>query len=194
MVNTERMQGIQIDPILRTARVETGVRWRSVIAAAEPHGLAPLSGSTGDVGVVGYTLSGGLGWLLRKYGAAVDSVLSAEVVTADGQLRHVSPQHNTDLCWALCGGGGNFDILIALEFRLYPVSSVYGGALFFPIESAAEVLHAYSAWTATVPETMTSAVVLLRVLPLPMGPCLISQARRPSSRLWWLRFATMVER
>ena len=170
MINTERMQGVRIDPIMHTARVAAGVRWRDVIAAAAPYGLAPLSGSTGEVGVVGYSLSGGFGWLLRQYGAAVDSVLSAEIVTADGQLRHVSPQSEPDLFWALCGGGGNFGVVTALEFQLYPVSTVYGGALFFPIERATEVLNAYSAWVATVPETLTSTVVLLRIPPLPTVP------------------------
>ena len=170
MINTERMQGVQIGPLTRTARIAAGVRWRDVITAAAAHGLAPLSGSSGVVGVVGYTLSGGFGWLLRKYGAAVDSVLSAEIVTADGQLRRVNPQRDPDLFWALCGGGGNFGVVTALEFQLYPVATVYGGALFFPIERAAEVLSAWSAWVATVPETLTSTVVLQRIPPLPSVP------------------------
>ena len=170
MINTERMQGVRIDPIMRTAQVAAGVRWRDVIAAAHAYGLAPLSGSTSQVGVVGYTLSGGFGWLLRQYGAAVDSVLSVDIVTADGRLRHVSPQADRDLFWALRGGGGNFGVVTALEFQLYPVTSVYGGTLFFPIERAAEVLSAYSAWVATVPEALTSTIVLQRFPPLPIVP------------------------
>src|SRR4051794_31549187 len=144
MINTERMQGLTIDPLRRTARVEAGVKWLSVINAAHEYGLAPLSGSTSDVGVVGYTLSGGMGWMLRKYGAAVDSVIAANIVTADGELRHVSASSHPDLFWALRGGGGNFGVVTALEFQLYPVSQLYGGALFFPIEQAQDVLDAYS--------------------------------------------------
>jgi FAD/FMN-containing dehydrogenase len=170
MINTERMQGLTIDPLRRTARVEAGVKWGPVIAAAHAYGLAPLSGSTSDVGVVGYTLSGGMGWLLRKYGAAVDSVVAAEIVTADGQLRYASANSNPDLFWALRGGGGNFGVVTALEFQLYPVSKVYGGTLAFPIERAQDVLAAYSLLSDSAPEELTTALKLMRLPPLPELP------------------------
>lgn len=169
-INTKLMQGVTIDPEARIARVEAGVTWGAVVRAAHQHGLAPLNGSAPHVGVVGYTLFGGFGWLLRKYGAAVDSVVAAEVVTADGRLRRVSAASQPDLFWALRGASGNFGVVTALEFKLYPVSQVYGGALFFPMERAPEIYAAYSRWVETVPEEMTSSIVLFRVPPLPHVP------------------------
>lgn len=170
MINTQQMQGFRIDPDTRTARVEAGVRWRSVVHAAHEYGLAPLNGSAPHVGVVGYSLFGGFGWLLRKFGAAVDSVVAVELVTADGELRRVSETSDPDLFWALRGASGNFGVVTALEFKLYPVSEVYGGALFFPLERAREVLTTYSQWVATVPDELTSSIVLFRMPPLPQLP------------------------
>jgi FAD/FMN-containing dehydrogenase len=169
-INTSRMQGVAIDPAAATARVEAGVRWGAVVQAAHAHGLAPLNGSSPLVGVVGYSLFGGFGWLLRKYGAAVDSVVAAELVTADGQLRRVSAESEPELFWALRGASGNFGIVTALEFKLYPVSAVYGGALFFPMEQAEQVLTTYSQWVETVPDELTSSIVLMRMPPLPHLP------------------------
>lgn len=170
MINTEQMQGVSIDPQARTARVEAGVRWGTVVAAAQKHGLAPLNGAAPHVGVIGYSLFGGFGWLLRKYGAAVDSVIAADLVTADGQLRHISETSQPDLFWALRGASGNFGVVTALEFKLYPVSEVYGGALFFPLEQAQQVLTAYSRWVETVPDEITSSITLFRMPPLPQLP------------------------
>ena len=169
-INTSRMQGIAIDPVARTARVQAGVIWKSVVQAAYHYGLAPLNGSSPLVGVVGYSLFGGYGWLLRKYGAAVDSVIAADVVTADGQLVRASAISHPDLFWALRGASGNFGVVTALEFKLYPVSEVYGGALFFPMDRAEQVLATYSQWVATLPDEMTSAIVLMRVPPRPDVP------------------------
>jgi FAD/FMN-containing dehydrogenase len=169
-INTSAMQGVTIDVDARTARVEAGVRWGTVVQAAHAHGLAPLNGSAPHVGVVGYTLFGGFGWLLRKYGAAVDSVIAAEVVTADGQLLRASATSHPDLFWALRGASGNFGIVTALEFKLYPVSHVYGGALFFPMGRAHEVFAAYSRLVENAPDELTSSIVLMRVPPLPHIP------------------------
>jgi FAD/FMN-containing dehydrogenase len=170
MINTERMQGVTIDPLRRTARVEAGVKWGPVIKAAHAYGLAPLSGSTSDVGVVGYSLSGGMGWMLRKYGAAVDSIIAADIVTADGELRHVSAASHPDLFWALRGGGGTFGVVTALEFQLYPESALYGGKLLFPIERAQDVLEAYSQLIDHAPEELTSCLKLMRMPPAPELP------------------------
>jgi FAD/FMN-containing dehydrogenase len=170
MINTEAMQGVTINPVTQTARVEAGVVWGAVVRAAHAYGLAPLNGSAPHVGVVGYSLFGGFGWLLRKYGAAVDSVVSADIVTADGVLRHVSQENDPELFWALRGASGNFGVVTALEFKLYPVSEVYGGAMFFPLERADKVLTTYSEWVKTLPEEFTSAVVLMRMPPLPELP------------------------
>ena len=137
---------------------------------AGEHGLAALAGSSPDVGVTGYTLGGGIGWLARRYGLAASSVTAAEVVTPDGRLRRADAGHDPDLLWAVRGGGGSVGVVTALEMRLYPVRELYTGALFFPIQRAAEVLHAWRAWTGTVPDEVTSLGRILRLPPLPQVP------------------------
>ncbi len=170
LLNMCRMKDIVIDPEAQTARVEAGVVWGEVIAAAAQHGLAGLCGSSPGVGVVGYTLGGGTGWLARKYGYACDSLISAEIVTGDGRLLHASEQENADLFWALRGGGGRFGAVTALEFRLYPIAEVYGGSMYFPVERAREVLNVYSNWTRYIPETMTSAICIQHLPDAPFLP------------------------
>ena len=170
MISTRRMKGISIDPANRLARVEAGVRWQAVIDAAAEHGLAPLNGSSPTVGVVSYTLGGGVGLLGRRYGWAADRVRAIDVVTADGRLRHVTATQHPDLFWALRGSKGNLGVVTALEFELVPLTTIYGGGLFFPGEAAAQVLHAYQRWTQTVPDEMTSSIALLRLPPLPGFP------------------------
>jgi FAD/FMN-containing dehydrogenase len=142
LINTSRMNGVRVDPVTQTARVEAGALWRDVIPEAQEYGLAGLVGSSG-VGVVGYTMGGGFGWLRRKYGFNADSVREADIVTAEGELIKVSAYENPDLFWGL-KGGGNFGIVTSLEFDLYPLTTVYGGNLFYPVEKAAEVLELYS--------------------------------------------------
>src|SRR3712207_5782473 len=129
-----------------------------------------LQGSTTGVGIVGYTMGGGFGWLGRKYGFAADSVKEADVVTADGELIKVSAYENADLFWGLKGGGGNFGIVTSLELALYPITQVFGGNLFYPVEKAAEVLELYSRWSEELPEEVTSAVAFLNVPPMPELP------------------------
>ncbi|GAB1514506.1 FAD-binding oxidoreductase [Actinophytocola sp. KF-1] len=160
VITTAGMTGVRIDPARRTARVGAGVRWGAVITAAVRFGLAPLSGTSPDVGVVGYTLGGGMSWLSRMYGVAADSVVAADIVTADGELRTVSADREPDLFWAIRGGGGNFGVVTALEFRLYPVTSVYAGAATFPLDRAADVLARYR--DLDVPDELTANVVLTR--------------------------------
>ncbi|MFZ4274153.1 FAD-binding oxidoreductase [Streptomyces arboris] len=163
LVATRRMNAVAVDPLTRTAYVEAGAQWHQVISAAAPHGLAPLNGSSPLVGVVGYTLGGGLGPLGRQFGFAADHVTCIEVVTADGSIRQVTRDQHADLFWALRGGRGNFGIVTKLWFGLMPVRRLYGGGLYFPGEQAARVLHTWRRWTATVPEEMTSSVSLLRL-------------------------------
>ena len=170
LINTSRMRGVRIDPEARTARVEPGALWHDVVPEAQPFGLAGLSGSSSGVGVVGYTLGGGLGWLGRKYGFNAESVREADVVTADGELLRVSAYDHPDLFWGLKGGGGNFGVVTSLEFSLYPFTTVYGGNLFYPAERAAEVLDLFGRWTDTLPDEMTTAVALLNIPPLPVIP------------------------
>ena len=158
VITTAGMTGVLVDPQRRVARVGAGVRWGEVIAAAAPFGLAALSGTSPDVGVVGYTLGGGLGWLSRRYGFAADSVVRAEIVTADGELRTVSADQEPDLFWAIRGGGANFGVVTALEFRLHPAGTVYAGTATFPLDRAADVLAAYR--EADLPDALTANVVL----------------------------------
>jgi FAD/FMN-containing dehydrogenase len=133
LLRTDRMRGIRIDPRARTARAEAGVIWRDVVEAAARHGLAALAGSSPDTGVVGYTLGGGISFLGRAFGLAANSVTAIEVVTADGHLVRADHEHQPDLFWALRGGGGSFGVVTALEFRLFPVTEAYAGALWYPI-------------------------------------------------------------
>jgi FAD/FMN-containing dehydrogenase len=170
LLNTAAMDGVRIDPERRTARVAAGTLWSAVVAAAAPHGLAPLSGSSQTVGVVGYTLGGGTGWLSRKYGYAADSVLRAEVVTADGELVAATADEHPDLFWALRGGGGNFGVVTELEFHLYPVERLYAGMAMFDADRAADVLAVYREWAADEPDESSTALVAMTVPPVPVFP------------------------
>ncbi|MGW3959043.1 FAD-binding oxidoreductase [Amycolatopsis sp. NPDC005003] len=168
LISTRRMTGVEIDAGARTARVEAGARWEAVIGAAGEHGLAPLSGSSPDVGVVGYTLSGGFGLMARRYGRAADHVRALDVVTADGELRRVEP--GSDLFWALRGGRGGFGVVTAIEFALLPVEELYGGSLTFDSADVPSVLRAWRTWSAAAPDTLTTSVAMIRYPDLPMVP------------------------
>jgi len=169
LLRTTRMRRVSIDPAARTARAEAGAVWQDVTVPAAQHGLAALAGSSPTVGVTGYTLGGGLGWLARRYGLAASSVTAAELVTPDGDLVRADADHEPDLFWAVRGGGG-IGVVTALEMRLYPVGELYAGDLFFPIQRAAEVLHAWRAWTDTVPDEVSSQGRLVRLPPAPQLP------------------------
>ncbi|MFI7503383.1 FAD-binding oxidoreductase [Streptomyces sp. NPDC049687] len=173
LVSTRRMAGVSVDPVARTVRVGAGVRWGEVVAAAEPHGLAPLNGSAPSVGVVGYTLGGGLGILAREFGYAADHVRSLDVVTPDGRPRRVTVDSEPKLYWALLGGGTQgLGVVTGLEIGLVPVTRLYGGSLAFDGRevAAAAVLRAYEAWTRTVPETLTSSFAAVPYPDLPVLP------------------------
>ncbi|MEV4601417.1 FAD-binding oxidoreductase [Amycolatopsis sp. NPDC049253] len=170
LVTTRQMNGVEIDASARTARVEAGTVWRQVVEAAVKYGLAPLNGAAPSVGAVSYTLGGGVGPLARSFGYAADHVRSLTIVTADGVERLASPEENQDLFWAVRGGKNNFGIVTSIVVDLFPVSALYGGGLYFLGSAAREVLRAYSAWTETVPDEMTSSVALLRLPPDPTLP------------------------
>jgi UDP-N-acetylenolpyruvoylglucosamine reductase len=170
LLKTNALASVEVDGDTRRARVQAGADWAAVIDAAQPHGLAPLSGSSSRVGVVGYTLGGGYGWLARKYGISSASVVSAEVVTADGRQLLVDRDHEPELFWALRGGGGTFAVVLSLELELFPAPTLYAGDLFFPFERAAEVLHAWREWIRDVPEELTSLGTFLQFPPLPQIP------------------------
>jgi len=162
LICTKHMRGVRIDPRNRRARVRAGAQWQDVTAPAAIHGLAPLAGSAPDVGVVGYTLGGGVSWLGRAHGLACNSVTAIELVTPDGQ--HVRTDRDTDpeLFWALRGGSTHpIGIVTALEFTLYPVEELHGGALVFAPDRAEEVFAAWREWTRTAPDTVTSIARLV---------------------------------
>ncbi|MEV6541557.1 FAD-binding oxidoreductase [Streptomyces sp. NPDC051665] len=172
LITTKRMDGVSVDPEARTVRVQAGVRWGQVVAAAQPHGLAPLNGSAPSVGAVSYTLSGGLGILAREFGYAADHVRSLDVVTADGQLRRVTRESDPDLYWALLGAGHAFGVVTELEIDLVPVRTLYGGSLAFDgreVDPTA-LLRAYEEWTRTVPDELTSSFAAVPYPDIPALP------------------------
>ncbi len=160
LVSTRRLNGVRVDPAARTAWVEAGATWQHVIDAATPHGLAPLSGSLPGVGAVSYTLGGGVGLLARSHGFAADHVRRIDLVTADGQLRRVTPD-DEDLFWALRGGGSNLGVVTGMEIDLVPVTRIFGGGLYFDLARSPGVVDAWRRWTTTLPDDMTSAVTVL---------------------------------
>jgi len=170
VIKTERMRRIDIDADRRTARVEAGVLAVELGEAAQRCRACSLPGSAPDVGVVGYTVGGGLSWLGRRYGFACNRVLAIELVTADGESRRVDADDDADLFWALRGGGGSYAIVTALHLALLPIAELYAGALLLPAELGADAVRAYRDWTATVPDEVTSIVRFLRPPPLPDVP------------------------
>src|SRR4051812_44382653 len=170
LLKTHRMRGVEIDTSARSARAEAGALWMDVTAPASELGLAPLAGSSPDVGVVGYSLGGGISWLARRYGLSANSVLAIELVDAGGDLVRASADENPELFWALRGGGGSFGVVTAIEIALYPVADLYAGWLIFPMERASEILPAWREWVETVPDEVTSIGRLLQVPPLPTIP------------------------
>ena len=170
LIRTAGLTGVEIDAEARRARVGAGSVWGDVVPTASEQGLVALHGSTGTVGVAGYMLGGGLGWYGRKHGLGCSSVTAIELVGADGEQLRVDAESEPELFWALRGGGGDFGVVTALEFELLPVSSVYAGALFFPLERASEVLGAWLEWTASVPEEVTSVGRVMAFPPFPEIP------------------------
>ena len=171
LVKTERMRGIEIDPVNRVARVEAGVLWQEVVEAAAAHGLAALQGSSPDVGVVGYTLGGGLSFMGRRHGLAANHVRAIEIVTADGVLVRADRDHEPDLFWAVRGGGGSFGVVTAVELELLPIREIYAGLLWYPIDRADEVLHAWRELTESdVPDELTTVGRILNLPPIPEIP------------------------
>jgi FAD/FMN-containing dehydrogenase len=174
LVRTDALQEVRIDVAARRARVGSGVRWAAVADPASEAGLAPLSGSSRDVGIAGYSLGGGMGWLGRKYGLQTNALTAVELVTADGELRRIDHDNETDLFLAIRGGGGNFGVVTALEFELFAVPEIYAGALFYPYERASEVMHAWHEFvSADLPDEITTVGRVVQIPPLPEIPEII---------------------
>jgi FAD/FMN-containing dehydrogenase len=168
LIKTERMRAVEVED--GRARVEAGAWAADVAEGAAKHGRSFLPGTSPNVGVIGYTLGGGLSWFGRKYGWACNRVSAIELVTADGEERTVDAATHPDLFWALRGGGGGYAVVTALHVELVPVSEAYAGALLFPPELAAEGIRAYRDWTAAAPEEAGSMVRALDLPPIPDIP------------------------
>lgn len=174
LLDLSRLSNVSVDADARRATIDGGARWQAVLDAVLPHGLVPLLGSSPDVGVVGYLLGGGIGWLQRKYGTAADSVRRFELVTADGSVVQVTAADDTELFWALRGAGvGHLGVVTEVELELYPIAELYAGNLFYPADMAVEVMRRWRDWVLHVPESMTSSVVLMNYPPFEEIPAAV---------------------
>jgi FAD/FMN-containing dehydrogenase len=157
MIDLSPMKGIWVDPAARTARAQAGVLWGEFDRETQQFGLATTGGTVSTTGIAGLTLGGGVGWLNGKYGLACDNLLSVDIVTADGELRHASATENEELFWGIRGAGANFGVVTSFEFQLHPVGpTILGGMVIHPIERAREVLRFYREFTASEPDEMTT--------------------------------------
>ena len=170
LVNTSALHEVRVDPVKRTATVGAGTQWQQVIDAAAPHGWATLCGSSPTVGVVGYTLGGGMGPMARTFGFASDRVRRLTMVDSSGNVLQIDPVSEPELFWALRGGKPDIGIVTELEFYLIDAASYYGGSIFYPGSQAATVLHEFSRWAPLLPESVSTSVVLLRLPDIPGVP------------------------
>ena len=184
LVNTRGLDECVVHPE-GWARVGAGVKWLRVVQAAARYGLAPLSGSVTDVGIVGYTTGGGLGPMARTYGLASDRVRAIEVVTGDGELRRATPTEHPDLFFALRGGKGALGIVTAIEFDLVSQPSFYGGALWFDGNDAAAVIGAWRSWSMDLPEEATTSFALFQLPEMPGVPPQLAGRPTLSVRYVW---------
>jgi FAD/FMN-containing dehydrogenase len=171
VIDLSPMRSVHVDVAARRASVGGGAVWADVDHETQAHGLATTGGLVSTTGVAGFTLGGGIGWLMRKYGLACDNLVGADVVTADGRLVHASDIENADLMWGLRGGGGNFGIVTQFEFSLHPVGPlVYAGPIFYPAELAADLLRELRSWAPNASPDITAVVNLTSAPPLPVIP------------------------
>jgi FAD binding domain/Berberine and berberine like len=166
-IDLSHMRGVSVDAGARTATVDPGATWADFDAATGAHGLASTGGLISSTGVAGLTLGGGIGWLQRKYGLACDNLLSADIVTAEGNVVRASATDDAELLWGLRGGGGNFGVVVRFEFALHPVSMVLGGLMLFPLERGATVLRGFREWAIDAPD---EATMLIAILTAPREP------------------------
>ena len=171
VINLSPMKGIDVDIAGRTVRAGGGVTWAELDSATQAHGLATTGGLVSSTGIAGFTLGGGIGWLMRKHGLACDNLRAAEVVTADGRTVTANESENPDLFWGLRGGGGNFGVVTSFEFDLHPVGpTVCAGAVFYDGERAAEILRFYSEFCKDLPDELTTLANLITAPPAPFLP------------------------
>jgi FAD/FMN-containing dehydrogenase len=171
LIDLSPMRNVRVDPVARRAFVGPGATWGDVDHEAQQFGLATTGGLVSSTGVAGFTLGGGIGWLMRQYGLACDNLVGADVVTADGRLVHASATENPELFWGLRGGGGNFGIVTSFELALHPVGpEIYAGPLFLPGDAAGDLLRFYRDWAPNAPDSITTAISLATAPPLPVIP------------------------
>lgn len=170
LLTTKRLAGITIDPDTRLATIGAGARWRDVIAAAAPHDLAPVTGSSTSVGVVGFLLGGGLGPLARSHGFASDWVRGVHLVTGGGELVTANEAENADMFWAARGGRAGFGVITEVTIELAPIPALYAGSLLFDEANIAKAFRAWSRWTATAPDEVTTSAALMQMPPLDVIP------------------------
>jgi FAD/FMN-containing dehydrogenase len=171
VIDLSPMKGIRVDVQARTARAQAGVLWGELDRETQLHGLATVGGIVTHTGIAGLTLGGGIGWLMRKYGATVDNLLSVDLVTADGDLVTASTDENPELFWGVRGGGGNFGVVTSFEYRLHPVGPiVLAGPIFHRLEDAPELLRFYREFAAAAPDELTTIFELSVAQPLPFLP------------------------
>ena len=171
LIDLSPMRNVRVDPNARIAYVGPGAVWGDVDHEAQQFGLATTGGLVSTTGVAGFTLGGGIGWLMRQYGLAADNLVGADVVTADGRLVHASATESPELFWGLRGGGGNFGIVTSFELALHPVGPmVDAGPLFLPGDAAGDLLRFYRDWAPDQPDAITTAVSLATAPPLPVIP------------------------
>ena len=170
LIRTAALNTVSIDAERRIARVGAGALWGDLVPRASELGLAACHGSSPTVGVVGYSLGGGVGWYGRKHGLQCNQVTAIELVDSTGAERRVDAGADAELFWAMRGGGGDFGVVTAIEFELLAISEVFAGACFFPIERASEVLHAWHEFTKTAPEEITSIGRMMNFPPIPEIP------------------------
>ncbi len=161
VIDLSPMKGIRVDSDTRTVQAQGGVLWRELDHETQAFGLATTGGTVSNTGIAGLTLGGGLGWLMGKHGLTVDNLISADVVTADGQFRKASATDHPDLFWGLRGGGGNFGIVTSFEYRLHPVTEVLGGLVIYPLAQGREVLRFYRDFCRTLPDEAEADAGLL---------------------------------
>jgi FAD/FMN-containing dehydrogenase len=171
VIDLSPMKQIEVDPKTRTVRAQAGVLLGELDAATQAFGLAVPTGSVTHTGLAGLTLGGGIGWLMRKHGLTVDQLMSAEIVTADGEVLTASETENSDLFWGVRGGGGNFGVVTSFEFRLHAVGPTVGsGLLLWPLEEAQEVVRFYRDWADAAPDELTTALILRRAPAVDLVP------------------------
>jgi len=177
MLDLGAMNAVEVDPSARVARVEGGALWRDVDATTQPHGLATTGGFVSTTGVGGYTLGGGVGWLMRRCGLAIDNLLEADVVLPDGRCVVVNSDQHADLFWALRGGAGGFGVVTRFVFRLHEVGNVLAGAVFHPLSAAPELLKTFRAFALNAPNECTLMPAFITAPPAPFLPAHVHGTR-----------------